>query len=150
VIDFPDGDAAKKISVNTENIDIAPTLLDYLDIPQPLWMPGQSLISEEYEARPIFTAKIPKSSKDPLTGKVTYPESKAPFYQFGRISVIVCDQWYELDLNETTLNSGKVIGHSDACAGETDPRTAISMIMKHLEQYGFDASSLQGLLKKEW
>ena len=150
VIDFPDGDAAKKITVNTENIDIAPTLLDYLDIPQPLWMPGQSLISEEYEARPIFTAKIPKSSKDPLTGKVTYPESKAPFYQFGRISVIVCDQWYELDLNETTLNSGKVIGHSDACAGETDPRTAISMIMKHLEQYGFDASSLQGLLKKEW
>lgn len=150
VIDFPDGDTAKKITVNTENIDIAPTLLDYLDIPQPLWMPGQSLISEDYEARPIFTAKIPKSSKDPVTGKVTYPESIAPFYQFGRISVIVCNQWFELDLNEMTLNSGTVVGHSGACGKETDPRTAISLIIKHLERYGFDASTLKVLLTEGW
>ena len=150
VIDIPGDTEAKKISVNTENIDIAPTLLDYLDIPQPAWMPGQSLLSGANNAHPIFTAKIPRSSRDSVTGKVVYPESKAPFFQFGRISVVECDQWFELDLTEKTLKSGVVVDHSGACPLETDSRSAISLIIQHLQQYGFDASSLQVLLKNDW
>lgn len=147
IFHFP-GDMYKRtIASNTENIDIAPTLLDYLEIPQPAWMPGQSLITGSYNEHPIFTAKIPKSSKDSLTGKVMYPESEPPFFQFGRISVTVCDQWYELDLNELKLTSGQVAKYTTPCNAEINQRLALELIMGHLDTYGFDTLSLSLLLQ---
>jgi arylsulfatase A-like enzyme len=93
---FPGNEYAQNIGNNVQEFDIAPTLLDYLGIKQPSWMTGDSLLDGMPENRPIFTAKIPKSVKDDLTGKVTYPKSTAPFYQFGRMTVILCNTWYEL------------------------------------------------------
>lgn len=142
LIHFPGGENAHQISENVENLDIAPTLLDYLDIPQPQWMAGQSLLTASYEAHPIFTAKIPKSTKNSVTGKVVYPESEPPFYQFGRISVVVCDQWYELDLNQMKMTSGWVTSYSTPCQEEIDPLKALDLVNGHLQRYGFDTNSL--------
>jgi glucan phosphoethanolaminetransferase (alkaline phosphatase superfamily) len=145
VIHFPGDENHQVISANTENIDLAPTLLDYLGISQPAWMPGQSLISGSYSEHPIFTAKIPKSSKDPVTGKVTYPESEPPFYQFGRISVVVCNQWVELDLTEKTISSGKIVAYTRECDDELNEVQALDLIIGHLESYGFDTATLRSL-----
>ncbi len=142
VIHFPADTHKKTIRLNTENIDIAPTLLEYLEIPQPVWMPGQSLLSATYQSHPIFTAKIPRSTKDPTTGKVVYPESEAPFYQFGRMSVVWCDQWFEIDLNELTLSSGQVPSYDTSCARRINKPEAVDLIIQHMKAHGFDTSSL--------
>jgi len=142
VIHFPADTHKKTIRLNTENIDIAPTLLDYLEIPQPVWMPGQSLLSATYQSHPIFTAKIPRSTKDPTTGKVVYPESEAPFYQFGRMSVVWCDQWFEIDLNELTLSSGQVASYDTSCARRINKPEAVDLIIQHMKAHGFDTTSL--------
>ncbi len=147
IVHFPENEHTGEVLNNTENIDIAPTLLDYLGINQPDWMPGQSLVTPGYQSHPIFTAKIPKSTKDPATGKVVYPESKPPFYQFGRISVVWCDQWFEIDLNELTLSSGQVVGSDTKCSARISKTEAIDMIIKHMEEHGFDTMSLVPMRK---
>lgn len=145
LIHFPGDEHHQTITVNTENIDLAPTLLDYLAIPQPAWMVGQSMLSPSYQSHPVFTAKIPKSTKDNLTGKVVYPDSEPPFYQFGRISVIVCNQWFELDLTEKVLSKGMVAGYTRACGSETNEAHALRLIIEHLDRYGFDITTLREL-----
>ena len=140
---FPEGEYAGEIVENTQNMDIAPTLLDYLDIAQPDWMPGQSLLQNLDEGRPILLAAIPASKKDPETGKITYPEAKAPFYQFGKMTVIVCDQYYLVNFTKHTLVNARVAGHQGTCPQPGLEKTeALQLIIDHLEGYGFDAASL--------
>jgi len=145
---FPGGEYEQRFAANTENIDVAPTVLDYLGISQPTWMTGQSLISGDYSEHPVFTAKIPKSSKDPLTGKVSYPESVPPFFQFGRISVVVCNQWVELDLTKKTIRSGKIAAYTRECIDELNERQALDLIIGHLKKYGFDTTELGPLTEQ--
>lgn len=145
LIRFPKQQPGSVITTNVQTIDIAPTLLSYLGIKAPNWMAGRSLLATPLEDEPIFAAKIPKSNKDPLTNKIVYPESEAPFYQFGRISVIECSQWFELDLQAKTLTSGLVRDHQAPCAEESDETQALALIINHLERYGFDTSSLNQL-----
>ena len=145
---FPGGEYEQRYAANTENIDVAPTVLDYLGISQPTWMTGQSLISGVYSEHPVFTAKIPKSSKDPVTGKVSYPESVPPFFQFGRISVVVCNQWVELDLMQKTIRSGKIVASTRECIDEFNERQALDLIIGHLKKYGFDTTELGPLTEQ--
>ena len=146
LIHFPSSVEKNRIASNVENVDVAPTLLDYLGIQQPAWMPGQSLITGDYQTHPIITAKIPKSTRDDVTGKVVYPESKPPFYQFGRMSVIVCDQWFELDLTDLTTKSGSVAAYSTPCASTLTTEQAIKEIANYFDRYGFDVHSLEELI----
>jgi len=140
---FPEGQYAQTIIPNVQNLDIAPTILDYLDIHQPSWMAGDSLLNGMPETRPIFTAKIPKSIKDKITGKVTYPKSKAPFYQFGRMSVILCDTWYELDTTEMVMTQGKIKDHAGDCQSASgNMEEALQLLSGHFKDYGYDPSSL--------
>ena len=56
---FPGGEYAGRIRNNTQNLDIAPTILDYLGLAQPAWMPGLSLLAGEPPAlRPIISAGV--------------------------------------------------------------------------------------------
>jgi len=142
---FPGGEYEQSIAANTENIDVAPTLLDYLGIVQPTWMTGQSLISGDYSEHPVFTARIPNSSKDPVTGKVSYPESVPPFFQFGRISVVVCNKWVELDLTKKTISSGKIVAYTRECNDEFTEQEALDLIIGHLEKNGFETTELRPL-----
>jgi glucan phosphoethanolaminetransferase (alkaline phosphatase superfamily) len=146
IIHFPDSLNAKVITTNAQNLDIAPTLLDYLNINQPEWMSGQSLLTELNPMRPIFIAAIPSSKKDPVTGKVTFPESKAPFYQFGKMTVVICDTWYRLNLTEMKMDKGTVKNYVGSCeSGRGSEAEALQLISQHFEKYGFDISTLQNI-----
>jgi arylsulfatase A-like enzyme len=150
IIHFPNSENAKEITENAQNLDIAPTLLDYLNIDQPEWMPGQSLLTRLDPSRPIFIAAIPSSKKDPVTGKVTFPESKAPFYQFGKMTVVICDTWYRLNLTEMKMDKGTVKNYVGSCENGSGSETeALQLISQHFETYGFDISSLQNVILKE-
>jgi choline-sulfatase len=142
IMRFPYGQHRGILGGNTENLDIAPTILDYLELPQPDWMAGQSLLGEREATRPIFIAQIGAADKDPETGKISYPEPVEPFYQFGRMTVVLCDTWYAVNLKTLTMTSGKVRAYSGTCSMEHSPLSALNLIRTHLEFYGFDAFSL--------
>jgi len=142
IIRFPYGQHRGSLGGNTENLDIAPTILDYLGLPRPGWMAGHSLLSEREMVRPIFIAQIGNADKDPETGEISYPEPVEPFYQFGRMTVVLCDTWYTVNLKTLTMTSAKVRAYSGTCSIDHSPLSALNLIRNHLESYGFDAFSL--------
>ena len=142
IMRFPYGQYRGILGGNTENLDIAPTILDYLGLPEPEWMAGQSLLTGRDANRPVFIAQIGDADKDPKTGEISYPEPAEPFYQFGRMTVVVCDTWYTVNLKTLKMTSGQVRGYSGTCNDKTTPRGALNLIRNHLESYGFDSFSL--------
>lgn len=144
---FPDGKHAGRISDNVQNIDIAPTILDYLDIPIPKWMAGQSLIDDDFIAPGyIFSSSVDSSlievSKNGIW--VTDAARKAPpFYQVGYVGLVACDQWFELYVKTPGMFHGKVNGHSGSCASSKplSPEEAERILLEHLSRSGFDISS---------
>jgi len=141
---FPHGAHAARLAENAQNLDIAPTLLDYLDILQPAWMSGQSLLEEPDPYRPIYLAAIPESKRDPETNKVIYPDVKEPYFQFGKMTVIVCDHYYLLNFYKNTLTDGTIKGYKGSCPSSVPSREeALEMILDHLRENGFDTSELE-------
>jgi hypothetical protein len=68
-----------------------------------------------------------------------------PFYQIKIVQVIVCQNWYALNVQENSWNSGVIRDHTCPCAEETlPPDTEIRQwILEYLKNYGYDTSSLQ-------
>jgi arylsulfatase A-like enzyme len=133
---FPKGEHAGRIHNNVQNIDIAPTLLDYLDIPVPDWMNGQSLLPGEPPRDRLIISGL---------ARTTNPNSyRPPFYQFATISAVVCDQWYELRTQTSLLLTGSVVGHTSSCTGQDGlSRDAVrKQLLAHLQQTDFDVQSL--------
>ncbi|HSJ89313.1 MAG TPA: sulfatase-like hydrolase/transferase, partial [Anaerolineales bacterium] len=149
---FPDGAHAGTIQTNVQNIDIAATILDYLQISVPAWMDGQSLLRKDMKASPyIFSAGVDSElieiSKQGLwvvdTGKRV-----PPFYQLGYVGLIACDQWFELYLQNPAMFYGKVKGHTYSCdsAALPTPEEAKHVLLDHLSKNGFDTSSFPSVI----
>jgi len=143
LIHFPNGEYAGHYRKNAQVMDIAPTLLDYLDTPIPSWMQGRSLLQPEVE-RPILVASGWNIEADSGDEPRPWRRSLPPFYQFERMSLIYCQRWYILDLNENALSSGLIAESTNYCpqAEKEDPALARSLIVAHLKENGFDTSSL--------
>ncbi len=149
IIHFPDSMYAGRVSENTQNMDIVPTLLDFMNIPQPEWMPGQSLLNSLDPNRIIFIAAIPSSSRDAETGKVVYPDPVPPFYQFGKITVVKCDRWFKVNLLSLEMTTGIVPKYSTDCdANGFDEKVAIQAIKEHLTSYGYETEQLDEVVYK--
>lgn len=62
IIKIPEKVVGKEINIPVEIIDIAPTILEFADIPAPEWMEGRSLVpllkDKSLELRPIFSMQI--------------------------------------------------------------------------------------------
>lgn len=145
LIRFPHGQYAGRIQENVQNLDIAPTLLDYIGQEPPEWMRGQSLIEEPLEQRPIFGVNDVDKEKDVNNiFSVDWEQVHPPFYQFGGMSLIYCQKWYRLDLSRLRWETGNVEGSTSVCnSGEeiTDEQ-AFQWIVEHLRENGFDVSTL--------
>jgi arylsulfatase A-like enzyme len=144
---FPEGEYHGRIPGNVQNIDIAPTLLDYLGVPIPEWMQGRSLIRENL-ATPehVFSASVDSNlievTKEGLWAVET-ARSSPPFYQLGYVGLVLCDQWYELYVQDPSLRYGTVQGHTGACDRRTAPTPgqARQILLDHLFQSGYDVSA---------
>ncbi|MGV8049465.1 MAG: sulfatase-like hydrolase/transferase [Anaerolineaceae bacterium] len=131
MIKFPSSEYTGTIVENTQNLDIAPTILDYLDIPIPEWMAGQSLLSEIEIDRPIFLSVVGQT------------KTEDDFFQFGKVAVIVCDDWYEVNLKQLEMTSGSVKNYQGNCPDiEFGGEEALRLLISHLQQAGFDTTSL--------
>jgi hypothetical protein len=143
---FPHAEYRGRVHGNVQNIDIAPTILSYLGIPAPAWMNGRSLIRENLPAsEQIFSASV-ESDLPEVTNEglwvVEAGRRSPPFYQLGYVGLVVCDQWYELFVQDPGLRYGNVRGHTGACDPESPPtpEQAIQILLGHLFQNGYDVS----------
>jgi hypothetical protein len=132
---FPGREYAGRIHNNAQNADIDPTLLDYLKVPIPQWMDGQSLLKgEPARNRLIFST---------TAGQVDPEKYKPPFYQFGTIGVVACDRWYEFYTGSNLMATGGVRGHTTPCSqDEVTPDSLKTSLLKHLQQWNFKVTTL--------
>lgn len=146
MIRFPHEQYKGRIQANAQNMDIAPTILDYIGLEQPAWMRGTSLIAGELEQRPIFGVNDVEKEKDENNiFSVNWDDVSPPFYQFGGMSLIYCQKWYKLNLTDLRWDTGEVQGSTANCSSDvmiTDEQ-AFRWIVDHMKENGFDVSTLE-------
>ena len=104
IFHFPDDQYAGAITQNTQNLDIAPTILDYLKIDQPTWMAGSSLLGKLDPNRLIINS-IHNPTVIPDGNLIADPGiAKPPFYQFLGLTVIQCQNWFTFNMRNGTIN----------------------------------------------
>jgi glucan phosphoethanolaminetransferase (alkaline phosphatase superfamily) len=146
LIHFPNGEHSGRIETNVQNLDIPPTVLDYLSINKPNWMAGQSLLRGDPSAtRLIFSSGTSLSTRIGQ-GRLIIDSTrvKPPFYQFTFFNVVDCHRWYRLDLSSLTWSSGDVPSHTMPCS--QDSLLTMGQVKQALADYlltnGFDISTL--------
>jgi arylsulfatase A-like enzyme len=145
IIHFPNDEHAGEISSNVQNMDIAPTILDYLGLPKPDWMSGNSLLDPDLlKGRVILgVTKINQLVFD-ATGKPVYDPAltNPPFYEFGAIFAIDCQKWWLLDLRSLQLTSGEVPGYVEPCSPTSlhNDQEIIRQFDQRLSADGFNTS----------
>ncbi len=147
IFHFPGDQYAATISDNTQNLDIAPTILDYMGQAVPNWMNGISLLSANPDNdRLIFSIK-PISVTEVEAGKFSLDVNNLapPFYQFQAIQVVVCNRWYELNLRTQEWIGWIVEQHTAPCAESDLPDEAAirQSIIEFLDSQGYDVSTLR-------
>lgn len=139
----PADDRRRRVSSNTQNLDIAPTLLDYLGMDRPAWMTGQSLIARDPNpGRNIFTADRTHGRGVVGRRRLSPSHIVPPFFSLGRISLIRCDTVIEFRLRKNVAFVSKVKGHSKPCPDGPSPSEAMQQIVDHLDHYDYDTSLL--------
>ncbi|GAP15969.1 arylsulfatase A [Longilinea arvoryzae] len=127
LIHFPGEENAGEITQDTQNLDIAPTVLDYIGIDKPEWMSGSSLLGELDPGRLIISGKTDLAvwASDTLF-MVDETKRKPPFYQFNQLMAVECQKWYKIDLDDLTMTIGTVANYVNPCpANELDSRSEI-------------------------
>jgi glucan phosphoethanolaminetransferase (alkaline phosphatase superfamily) len=135
IMHFPKGAHAGTREHNIQVIDAPATLLDYLGIPQPSWMTGASFLNEEPQIdRQIVSIVAGSPSK-----------IKPPFYQIKIVQVLVCQKWYELNVQENKFDTGIVTGYVSRCSQDLLPSEdeIHQKILDYLKTHEYDISSLQ-------
>jgi arylsulfatase A-like enzyme len=129
---FPGGEPSGRRTLNGQLIDLAPTLLDYLGVPIPSWMNGQSLLRDDLDPkRPIVTVLVRK-------------ENPAPFKRIRAVGVTICQHVYWLDPWTSTFFTERVPGGTATCrAGPEGEWIARPLITTSLRDNGYDVSSLK-------
>lgn len=112
IFHFPGSEFAGSIKNNVQNLDIAPTILEYLAVPVPPWMKGYSLL--DGEEPPIYRLLITGQSSDTLR-------------------IIQCQIIYLFEANARIWVVGEIKGHSTPC--QTQPRNAAEIPRDILEQF---------------
>ena len=135
LLHFPNDQYAGTISQNTQNLDIAPTILDYLNIEKPVWMEGSSLLQNLDSNRLILDPQQIDTTHN-NAGNVNVP----PFYQFGILTVIQCQNWFTFDLRKDSISSGVVGNYAHPCpANSLDSSDTIRQKVRTiLKQNGFN------------
>ena len=145
---FPNGEFAGRVHNNTQNLDVAPTLLDYLGMEKPAWMAGQSLLRQEPPAlRPIISAGVVDVDCEPPNWwcVIDPKQSRPPFYQFGSLQVVICQKMWTVNLSTQDWSTATVGGHTTPCKAKDlpDQKAVRKLVREHLKQNGFDVSRLE-------
>jgi hypothetical protein len=148
IIHFPDGQYAGRIISNVQNLDIAPTILDYLGIDIPSWMQGQSLLEANLSQRPIFSDRSSQAETESTSTLIS--EQVSYHDQFWKINLIYCHKCYSIDLKSFEWKNGNIECYVSPCqANELITNIeAFSLILNHLKDNGLDTMPLGEVYKK--
>lgn len=152
MIRFPYSQHRNTISSNTQRLDIAPTLLDYIGLGVPVWMEGDSLVEKapfELKDRPIFQTRPSKVFDEIKNGTKSANDISPPFYSLGGLSIILCDKFFSLDLEEDTWQLGEINGHTKPCQenGLFEKFDYMSLARDHLLERGYELQSMQNFME---
>jgi arylsulfatase A-like enzyme len=146
IMHFPGDEYTGKITYSVQNMDIAPTILDYLGLPEPGWMDGASVLKGDVDShRLIFSTVTAKTKPNEKGVSMLDPERvKPPFYQFSYVNIVDCQKWYQLNLATFAWSDGEVPGYTTPCRDDSlKSLDEIKQAMVHrLEADGFDLSTL--------
>ena len=144
---FPAGQPAGRITTNVQNLDIAPTILDYLGAPIPAWMEGESILGFSNQVRePIFAVRMkvgqePDETEDGSDAQIISPVLTEN-HQFSFLQIFYCNRVYQLDLIKGEWRLINIKKHTAPC--DTDSLPSIAEIRQvavdFLTDQGYDPS----------
>lgn len=143
---FPNSEHSGELVVDTQNLDIAPTVLDYLKIGIPNWMEGHSLLHPLDSYRPIFGVRTGNTVEvEGLVWVVDEKYNNPPFYQFDYIGIENCGIWTQLNLEDLTWSSLPIVAYESACSLDDilDSKKIHGYVIERLKQDGFDFNETQ-------
>ena len=146
LIRFPGQNHAGRISANVQNLDIAPTVLDYLGRTVPEWMAGRSLLGDWLDPEHPILAGNRGGTPTTVTAtgrQLDTSQVRAPFYSLGQLSVIFCSEAYRLNLTNGIISHYTIPGHTSPCAPPPRASRVESLLLDHLKSQGYDTRSLQ-------
>ena len=147
LLDFPGDERIGIIRENTQRIDLAPTILDFIGADIPEWMEGRSLLSLNNEKRLLF-AYGPSSLEYQDDVGFSVSEPRPPFFTLNNFYAINCDRIYQVTFNEEAFKSREIPDLESACA-QSDRLTLAEVgraMVSNLGERGYDTSSLDWLL----
>lgn len=148
IIRFPYGKYAKIHTQPSQRLDIAPTILNYLNIKKPQWMDGYDLLDRPNISYPIFIVGAKPGLKQNEAGAgVVSADLSPPFYTLGIISMAYCGNIYSININSNQkpiITEESVHVKTRHCHHDTlDKNTAYKMIIEHLRKHNFDVKHLK-------
>lgn len=142
---FPNGDHARHIQGNSQLLDVAPTLLDYLQVDVPAWMEGASLLNPGIgNDRPVYAIyKLGKKTRywtEDDDYKIGSIEAVGPpTYGLQSAVLIVCKRWYTMQLGSHAVRSGNMVRYQGECSSDLPSKQqAAAMMTEHLRRRGFE------------
>jgi hypothetical protein len=147
IMRFPGAERRGRISLNSQRIDIAPTLLAGIGAPVPEWMGGRSLLAVDLDPMIPIIATENRAGRF-VGGWRQVANPGPPFHTLGGVSVVICQRYYELlfkNLQRTRMRSATIKDHTDPCPEDELPTEEAmrSFIVEHLEAAGYDVTLLR-------
>ena len=139
IIHFPDSQNAGEITHNTQLIDVAPTVLDFMGLPKPAWMEGNSLLGNLDPFRLILTPSTDEIENTTGIFSVSEDKLKPPFYQFSKLTVFQCQHFFLFNLRTLSIGEGQVENYVNPCSpDQLDAREMIQQkVGAELTQLGY-------------
>ena len=137
VIWFPGNEIKGRITSNTNNLDIGPTILDYLGLDIPEWMEGVSLIQSQPESmRPIYGV---------IWHKTKFPGGNPPFFEYGNFRMSICQKYVDFIPPYNVWQDGTILNHSAPCPEDELPsvREMQDLLIARIKSDGFDTTLME-------
>lgn len=147
ILRFPKGQWAGRIKENVQLLDISPTVLDFLEMDQPGWMGGRSLIAGPLDPmEPILAVRRVPGKVVEVNNHIQLDTSEItpPFFTLRYLAATVCDSMFTIDLKWKTMEVIEIPDHTQPCgpppAGAKEQMA--NYLIAHLAEQGFDTASL--------
>ena len=150
---FPDSDFTGRVAENVSLVDLAPTILDYMEVGIPEWMDGISRLPA-IESGPAFEQSARQNEPKPILTLEKFQYTRfyfkqgglsgidrpgPPLYGVSEVGLIMCNQWKKVALQTGQIASGLVDGHTAPCPEAVFPADAQirAFVARELSQAGF-------------
>lgn len=145
LLHFPGDAHAGHLKENVQTLDVSPTVLDYLNIPQPDWMEGQTLIGDKLDPnRRLLSINrrddIAVQDETSHLWKVDEHKVGPPFYHLGFLNAVVGDRYFRLDLGEKKLLTKRLPGRAPAATPAGIPAAEVigRELVEHMKDQKYD------------